>query len=280
MNKIIKTMVESAKRDIRVMSTCPIHEKTTQVGTRLAMYDGKVVDIIDRNGKLKAQGAPSDEQRAQNKKHSVENPCATVDEAIATEKGWGVIHRAPSQEQKAKSGCNCARPSTEEIAKGFDESDKDPGPEVSTTDSTRDMFQGAEPEEDYAKGGLVKDMFDKWGTKPADTKFEELGIKIGQLVDEKQRAYGNSFGNSGKVLRALYPDGISPEQYDDALCVVRIIDKLFRIATKKDALGESPYRDIAGYGLLGAHFLGAKGGGPKTSKNPEDIDPILRRKAA
>jgi hypothetical protein len=30
------------------------------------------------------------------------------------------------------------------------------------------------------------------------------------------------------------------------------LDKLFRIATARDALGESPYRDIAGYGLLGA----------------------------
>ena len=30
-----------------------------------------------------------------------------------------------------------------------------------------------------------------------------------------------------------------------------MIDKLFRIATRKDAFGESPYRDIAGYALLG-----------------------------
>ena len=54
-------------------------------------------------------------------------------------------------------------------------------------------------------------------------------------------------------MRMLYPDGIPPEQMTDALAIVRIIDKLFRIATKKDAFGESPFRDIAGYGLLGAH---------------------------
>jgi hypothetical protein len=29
------------------------------------------------------------------------------------------------------------------------------------------------------------------------------------------------------------------------------IGKLFRIATKKDAFGESPFKDIAGYGILG-----------------------------
>ena len=35
------------------------------------------------------------------------------------------------------------------------------------------------------------------------------------------------------------------------LTITRIIDKLFRIANRKDAFGESPYRDLTGYGLLG-----------------------------
>jgi hypothetical protein len=82
--------------------------------------------------------------------------------------------------------------------------------------------------------------------------YEAMGQAIGKLVEEKQAAYGDSFGKSGDVLRVLYPQGIGPDQIDDALCIVRIVDKLFRIATDKDALGESPYRDIAGYGLLGA----------------------------
>lgn len=82
--------------------------------------------------------------------------------------------------------------------------------------------------------------------------YARLGEQVGKLVEEKQAAYGDSFGKSGEVLRLLYPNGIAPEQIDDALCVVRIVDKLFRIATDLDALGESPYRDIAGYGLLGA----------------------------
>jgi len=81
--------------------------------------------------------------------------------------------------------------------------------------------------------------------------FAELGREVGRLVAEKQAAYGDSFGKSGEVMRILYPEGIAPEQMDDALCVVRIVDKLFRIATDRDALGESPYRDVAGYALLG-----------------------------
>jgi hypothetical protein len=83
------------------------------------------------------------------------------------------------------------------------------------------------------------------------SKYEFIGSEIGRLVDEKQAAYGDSFGKSGGVLRILYPDGITPDQYDDALAVVRVVDKLFRIANQKDYGGESPWRDICGYGMLG-----------------------------
>jgi hypothetical protein len=82
-------------------------------------------------------------------------------------------------------------------------------------------------------------------------KYEKLGQEIGQLVDEKNKAYGDSFGQVGKFLEILYPDGIPVSAYTDALCIVRIFDKLKRIATDKNALGESPYRDICGYALLG-----------------------------
>ena len=80
--------------------------------------------------------------------------------------------------------------------------------------------------------------------------YETLGREIGTLVASKQKAYGDSFGKSGSIMRTLYPDGIPPEKMDDALTIVRIVDKLFRIATDRDALGESPWRDIAGYAIL------------------------------
>ena len=80
--------------------------------------------------------------------------------------------------------------------------------------------------------------------------YAKIGAGIGALVTEKQAAYGDSFGKSGEVLRLLYPEGISPEKLDDALTVVRVVDKLFRIATARDAFGESPWRDVAGYSLL------------------------------
>jgi hypothetical protein len=80
--------------------------------------------------------------------------------------------------------------------------------------------------------------------------YEEIGARIGRLVTDKQLAYGDSFGRSGEVMRVLYPNGISREQMDDALTVVRVVDKLFRVSNIKDAFGESPWGDIVGYGIL------------------------------
>jgi len=82
-------------------------------------------------------------------------------------------------------------------------------------------------------------------------QFIDIGTAVGTLVKEKNAAYGDAFAQSGKILRVLYPDGIKPEQYEDMLGVCRVLDKLFRVATKKDAFGESPWNDVAGYGILG-----------------------------
>lgn len=80
--------------------------------------------------------------------------------------------------------------------------------------------------------------------------YSQRGKEIGELVERKNKAYGDSFAKSGDILRILYPNGIKPDQYDDVLAITRIIDKLFRIATDRDGLGESPYLDISGYALL------------------------------
>lgn len=81
-------------------------------------------------------------------------------------------------------------------------------------------------------------------------KYIQVAHEVAALVSKKQEAYGDSFGQAGKLMRVIYPAGIMPGQMDDALTVVRILDKLFRIANKKDAFNESPWRDIVGYGLL------------------------------
>lgn len=80
-------------------------------------------------------------------------------------------------------------------------------------------------------------------------KYKELAEQIGNLVEEKNAAYGNSFDQAGEFLRLLYPNGIPPEAYGDMLCVVRIFDKLKRIATNKDAFGEDPKSDLLGLAI-------------------------------
>ena len=101
-------------------------------------------------------------------------------------------------------------------------------------------------------------------------KYKELAERIGNLVDDKNAAYGSSFDQAGDFLKLLYPDGIPVDSYTDMLCVVRIFDKLKRIATRKDAFGESPYGDIVGYGLLGLY----KDGGAGKVENTEVSTPV------
>ena len=81
--------------------------------------------------------------------------------------------------------------------------------------------------------------------------YTDLGTTIGRLVEEKDQTYGSSFQRSQEILKILYPAGVRPDQYCDMLGMIRVIDKLFRIANRKGAFGENPWRDIAGYGLLG-----------------------------
>jgi len=91
-------------------------------------------------------------------------------------------------------------------------------------------------------------MYEDFEQKP-DPIYEDTAKAIGNLVAEKQLQYGDSFGNAGKILKVLYPDGISFDQMEDALVVVRIVDKLFRVANNN--MGEEDaFQDITGYGLL------------------------------
>jgi tRNA A37 threonylcarbamoyltransferase TsaD len=85
-----------------------------------------------------------------------------------------------------------------------------------------------------------------------DEVYQKLGTEIGALVEKKNKAYGSTFDKCNQILEVLYPYGVDVDKYDDFLAITRVVDKLFRIATDKDAFNEDPWMDIAGYGLLGA----------------------------
>lgn len=77
---------------------------------------------------------------------------------------------------------------------------------------------------------------------------------IADLVSEKEKAYGSAFDKAGDFLKVLYPNGIKSDQYKDMLCIVRVFDKLMRIATSYQGTEEKKidaYSDMMGYALLG-----------------------------
>lgn len=83
--------------------------------------------------------------------------------------------------------------------------------------------------------------------------LEAIGHEVTGLTAEKNLAYGDATRVVAIMMAALYPDGIAPDRMTDALLITRILDKVCRIARgDKSAFNESPYRDIAGYGILGA----------------------------
>lgn len=85
-----------------------------------------------------------------------------------------------------------------------------------------------------------------------ESNFRRVALEVAALVEEKNAAYGDSFAQAGKFLRLLWPEGVPPESYDDMLTVVRIFDKLKRVATGPTAFGEDPRRDVLGYAILWA----------------------------
>lgn len=85
---------------------------------------------------------------------------------------------------------------------------------------------------------------------PNTGNFHKIAEEVAELVKTKNKAYGNSFHETAVIFSILYPCGISTEEMPNALFLIRIWDKMKRIATNKDALGESPYKDIIGYALL------------------------------
>lgn len=87
--------------------------------------------------------------------------------------------------------------------------------------------------------------------KVEDAKgYKEAAVFIAELVAKKNISYGDSFAECGEILKILYPNGIRMEDYSNLLAIVRILDKMFRIATNDVFDAEEPWNDICGYALL------------------------------
>ena len=82
-----------------------------------------------------------------------------------------------------------------------------------------------------------------------------VGLEGARITIERNKKYGDAVRKTLGILEELYPDGIQPNQYSDLLLLVRVLDKLIRIASytpdRRAADDESPWADVRGYGILG-----------------------------
>jgi len=88
-------------------------------------------------------------------------------------------------------------------------------------------------------------------------RFLKLGTELGELLGRKNKAYGDSFERSVKIIEILYPNGIPIRAYPAFLGMIRMIDKMFRIAqiSQDDTYSFSEeekdaWQDSAGYSIL------------------------------
>lgn len=81
------------------------------------------------------------------------------------------------------------------------------------------------------------------------SKYENIGTRIGALVDVKNKQYGKAVNGVEDFLKTLYPNGITPDQYKDLGVLVRMFDKMKRIANGNQG-EENAWQDIAGYAIL------------------------------
>lgn len=88
--------------------------------------------------------------------------------------------------------------------------------------------------------------------KPPLGLFTDKALQLAQLVKDKREAYGDSFGRTEKLFHILYPDGVPTEQFKNALFILRVLDKICRLANNGDSdpMNEDPVVDIAGYALV------------------------------
>lgn len=105
--------------------------------------------------------------------------------------------------------------------------------------------------------------FDKPVKEKAEDSYLERAMRIGTLVDQKEKAYGSSVVRGNEVMKAFlapyYKEDQGTYEFPEELLIhlqimIRTIDKFNRIVNnpKQDLMEENTYNDIVGYGLIGA----------------------------
>ena len=89
--------------------------------------------------------------------------------------------------------------------------------------------------------------------KDIEVLLKQITEELTTIVLEKDKMYGSAIEKGAEIFKTLYPNGIKVEQYQDALLLVRTIDKICRIANRtsdnREREEETPWLDVAGYAI-------------------------------
>lgn len=95
--------------------------------------------------------------------------------------------------------------------------------------------------------------------------YSQIGTEIGHLVEQKQKAYGDSITKTFDLVKVFLRDyrnkdgtyTIPESLLRHLLLQVRIIDKQNRIFSNPDGdlMEENCYSDITGYGIIGNKMM-------------------------
>ncbi|SRR5881394_436112 len=105
-------------------------------------------------------------------------------------------------------------------------------------------------------------------------------LTFAEFLIFKNRAYGNSFTTAPRMLEFLFPDGIRVDQYGDLMYIVRVLDKLKRIAEANDPFGENPASDIKGYSVLQEAVANLKRAHLEDQRQQADLERQLEESVA
>jgi len=82
-------------------------------------------------------------------------------------------------------------------------------------------------------------------------ELEAIARDVAGMVREKNRGYGGALQKVSRTLSILFPNGVPTSKYHDVAILIRVLDKICRIASANDKdVKKDAWLDITGYGLL------------------------------
>ena len=88
-----------------------------------------------------------------------------------------------------------------------------------------------------------------------ELELESISRDVVGVVKEKNREYGSAFQKVSEILTILFPNGIPTNKYHDVAILIRVLDKVCRIASANDKdVKKDAWLDLTGYGLSLIHI--------------------------